>query len=74
MTNKGQVQGHEERLRLEGALNLLFDLRETFAQWVEEAQDKSKMEALENVLRQVKSIESEYKHRLQEVQAPPSAD
>jgi hypothetical protein len=35
---------------LKGALDLLFELREEFAQWVEEAQDGSKREALENVL------------------------
>jgi hypothetical protein len=33
---------------LKGALDLLFELREEFAQWVEEAQDGSKREALEN--------------------------
>jgi regulator of sigma D len=37
---------------LSGALDLVFELREEFAQWVEEAADGSKREALENVLGQ----------------------
>jgi cob(I)alamin adenosyltransferase len=39
-----------QRSELKGASDLLFELREEFAQWVEEAQDASKHEALENVL------------------------
>jgi phage tail tape-measure protein len=46
-----------------GALDLLFTLREEFAQWVEEAQDDSKLEALENVLGHIQAIENEYKQR-----------
>lgn len=46
-----------------GALEVLFTLREEFAQWVEEAQDKSKQEALENVLAHVEALESEYRIR-----------
>jgi hypothetical protein len=42
---------------------VLFTLREEFAQWVEEAQDKSKQEALENVLAHVEALESEYRIR-----------
>ena len=46
---------------LKGALDLLFELREEFAQWVEEAQDGSKREALENVLGHIEALESEYR-------------
>jgi len=48
---------------VKGALEVLFTLREEFAQWVEEAQDKSKQEALENVLAHVEALESEYRIR-----------
>ena len=53
---------------LKGARDLLFELREDFAQWVEEAQDDSKREALENVLGHVEALESEYRHRQEELQ------
>jgi hypothetical protein len=46
---------------LTGALDLLFELREEFAQWVEEAADGSKREALENVLGHIEALESEYR-------------
>ena len=49
---------------IEGALTVLFDLKEEFAQWVEEAQDDSKHEALDNVLGHVELMEQEYKRRL----------
>ena len=47
-----------------GALEVLFDLREEFAQWAEEGQDASKREALDNVLAHVEAMESEYRGRL----------
>jgi hypothetical protein len=53
---------------LKGSLNVLVDLREEFAQWVEEAEDDSKHEALENVLGHIESLESEYRGRLEELQ------
>ena len=53
---------------LKGARDLLFELREDFAQWVEEAQDDSKREALENVLGHIEALESEYRHRQEELQ------
>lgn len=52
---------------LKGARDLLFELREDFAQWVEEAQDDSKREALENVLAHIEALESEYRHREEEL-------
>jgi hypothetical protein len=53
---------------LKGARDLLFELREDFAQWVEEAQDDSKREALENVLGHIEALESEYRHRQEMLQ------
>jgi hypothetical protein len=53
---------------LRGALDLLFELREEFAQWVEEAQDGSKREALENVLGHIEALESEYRSRQEQLQ------
>jgi len=53
---------------LKGALDLLFELRGEFAQWVEEAQDGSQREALENVLGHIEALESEYQSRQEELQ------
>jgi len=53
---------------LKGARDLLFELREDFAQWVEEAQDDSKREALDNVLGHIEALESEYRHRQEELE------
>ena len=55
-------------IELKGANDLLFELREEFAQWVEEAQDASKREALENVLGHIEALESEYRNRQDELQ------
>ena len=68
MTNDGQGNGTLELHKIEGALDLLFELREAFSQWVEEAQDASKLEGLENVLGHVEAVEREYKHRREEIQ------
>lgn len=69
MADDSKESLNRELQRLSGAINLIFELREEFAQWLEEAQDDSKQEALENVLGHVEAIESEYKHRLDEVKA-----
>jgi phage tail tape-measure protein len=53
---------------LVGALDVLTALREEFEQWVEEAQDDSKQEALENVLGHVESMETQYKKRREDAQ------
>ena len=50
--------------QIKGGLEILDTLREEFSQWVGEAQDSSKQEALDNVLAHVDSIEEEYKRRL----------
>jgi hypothetical protein len=56
-----QVQ--RDLLEVKGAMELLFTLREEFAQWLEEAQDDSKREAFENVLGHIETLESEYRTR-----------
>jgi phage terminase small subunit len=53
---------------LAGAADVLTTLREEFEQWVEEAQDESKQEALENVLGHVENMETQYKKRRDEAQ------
>ena len=58
---------------LKGALDVLFELREEFAQWVEEAQDGSKREALENVLGHIEALEGEYRNRQKELKKTKSA-
>lgn len=54
---------------LNGALEVLFDLREEFAQWAEEGEDASKREALDNVLGHVEALEAEYRRRRDELVA-----
>jgi hypothetical protein len=63
--NGSQVEG--ELHEVKGALEVLFTLREEFAQWVEEAQDQSKQEALENVLAHIEVLEDEYRVRQQKL-------
>ena len=68
------VSERERQLNeLKGAVDLLFELREEFAQWVEEAQDGSKREALENVLGHVEAVESEYRTRQEVLKKSKSA-
>ena len=67
MTN-GLSELERQLNELKGARDLLFELREDFAQWVEEAQDESKREALENVLGHIEALESEYRHRQEVLQ------
>lgn len=50
--------------QLKGGLSVLEILREEFSQWVDEAQDESKHETLDNVLAHVGAIEDEYKKRI----------
>ncbi len=46
-----------------GALDVLFTLREEFAQWLEEAQDEERKEELQNVYRHISAMEDEYQRR-----------
>jgi hypothetical protein len=52
--------------QLLGALEIIDLLREEMEQWLDEAQDASKRECLENVLGHIESIETSYQHRLAE--------
>lgn len=46
-----------------GAVDILFLIREEMEQWLEEAQDSSKREALENVVGHLLAMEDEYRKR-----------
>lgn len=48
---------------IDGALDVLFTLREEFAQWLEEAQSEERREELENVYRHIDTMEREYQRR-----------
>jgi len=63
MASDSGSQTEGEMHEVKGALEVLFTLREEFAQWAEEAQDSSKQEALENVLAHIEALESEYRIR-----------
>ncbi len=68
------VSEREHQLsELKGALDLLFELREEFAQWLEEAEDGSKREELENVLGHIEALEGEYRNRREELQKKAKA-
>ena len=69
MSDESEETLEQQLMKVEGALDLLFELREEFAQWAEEAEDDSKHEALDNVLGHVEAIETEYKHRRDDLQA-----
>ena len=57
-----------------GGLDLLEALREEIAQWLEEAQDDSKREALENVLGHIEVMETEFCTRREDLQKKLDAD
>ena len=63
MPSDGNSTAENEIHEVKGSLDLLFTLREEFAQWLEEAQDASKHEALENVLAHIEALESEFRIR-----------
>ena len=58
----------QELQEIIGALDVLFTLREEFAQWVGEAQNEPTREALDNVLGHVVAMETEYKRRRENVE------
>jgi hypothetical protein len=53
----------DELHELIGALDILTLLREEMEQWLEEAQDASKQETLENVVGHLEVMEEEYHRR-----------
>jgi hypothetical protein len=72
-TTNGETPA-EELLQIVGALDVLFTLREEFAQWVEEAQNEDRKEELENVHRHVSAMESEFHRRREAVEAKLAKD
>jgi hypothetical protein len=61
MTDATDAQ--RELSEITGALDVLFTLREEFAQWLEEAQSEERKEELENVYRHIEAMEQEYQRR-----------
>ncbi len=53
--------------QLVGAIDILDVLREEMEQWLEEAQDESKLECLENVVGHIRAIQVSYRERLAEM-------
>jgi hypothetical protein len=56
----------EQVQQILGALEIIDLLREEMEQWLEEAQDESKRECLENVVGHIGAIEQSYRQRLAE--------
>jgi hypothetical protein len=52
-----------ELSEITGALDVLFTLREEFAEWLEEAQSEERREELDNVFRHIEAMEQEYQRR-----------
>lgn len=67
MARESTLEQERELHEVNGCLDLLFTLREDFAQWLEEAQDDSKREALENVLAHIEALQREYRARQEEL-------
>ncbi len=57
------TDARRELHEITGALDVLFTLREEFAQWLEEAQSEERKEELENVYRHIEAMEQEYQRR-----------
>jgi hypothetical protein len=58
-----QDRNRDELNRLVGAIDMVSQIREEMEQWLEEAQDKSKQETLENVVGHLGAIQEEYRER-----------
>jgi len=63
MAGNTPATADRELSEIAGALDVLFTLREEFAQWLEEAQSEERREELQNVFRHVAAMEDEYKRR-----------
>ena len=63
MSGSNGLQPEQDLYEIKGGLDVLFTLREEFAQWVEEAQDEARKEELENVYQHVVAMEREYQRR-----------
>lgn len=69
MSNDTSPKLEKELQQTIGAVGILNTLREEFEQWLEEAQDDSKHEALENVLGHIEVMDTEYKRRRIELES-----
>lgn len=58
-----QDKNRDELNRLLGAIDMVSQIREEMEQWLEEAQDNSKQETLENVVGHLGAIQEEYRQR-----------
>ena len=65
MTN-GKPDAAAQVQQIIGALEIIDLLREEMEQWLEEAQNESKRECLENVVGHIGAIEESYRQRLAE--------
>ncbi|MGD2056363.1 MAG: hypothetical protein PVJ15_06110 [Gammaproteobacteria bacterium] len=65
MPDKSTSELRAELHELIGAVDILTLLREEMEQWLEEAQDTSKQETLENVVGHLEAMEVEYTRRRQ---------
>ena len=63
MPDKSIPELRAELHELTGAVDILTLLREEMEQWLEEAQDSSKQETLENVVGHLEAMEAEYTRR-----------
>ncbi|MGB7934377.1 MAG: hypothetical protein WCH04_19555 [Gammaproteobacteria bacterium] len=63
MSEDNPPEKRDELHELIGALDILTLLREEMEQWLEEAQDASKQETLENVVGHLAVMEEEYHRR-----------
>lgn len=68
MPNDNLSQLEQELHEVKGSLDVLVSLREEFEQWLEEANNDSEKEALENVLGHIESMETEYQARAEGLQ------
>jgi hypothetical protein len=67
MTTENKPDAAAQVQRLLGALEIIDLLREEMEQWLEEAQNESEQECLENVVRHIGAIEESYRQRLSEL-------
>lgn len=69
MPDNSISQLQKEFYEANGAVDILDILREEMEQWLEEAQDDSKHEALENVLGHIDVMDVEYRKRRDQLAA-----
>jgi hypothetical protein len=73
MDSGSRAKQHDQFQQLIGALDIIGQLRQEMEQWLEEAQDASKHETLENVVGHLRVMEDEYRRRSAELQEKPGS-